>query len=495
MRQNHAGLVFAKGTPDAYRYTPSRPLKSRIGDFWLPRTPDSIYQTAKSTTESKECLCIRNRNVFYPKMASSPRAEAASLVRHWLVSGRSPDLTNLDDSSRRGVVLEITLGTIRRYGMLRALRAHLASRDPAPAVEAVLLAGLYQLLYMDRKDQHAVVDESVSAVRAHAGTWAVPFVNAVLRRITREREQCIKWLGDRPLHVRHSHPVRLVERWRRRWPENRVERLAEWNNRPPRVVVRILSKRTSMDGFLSELEKASIPAAPHPFAPDRFAVLEPGVAVRNVPGYSRGLFVVQDPATAIAVSMLDVRPDIRILDLCAAPGGKTTAIAEQMGGDGILLAVDRRADRMHLLRDTLRRLSLGSVLVGEADGTDSTAMQNLMSRHDLDGFDRVLLDAPCTNTGVLRRRVEARWRFSMERLEQAARRQWKLLSACAELLSPGGILVYSTCSLEPEENSGLLSEWLHEHPGFFLERARWSIPPDNEIDGAFAARIRRRPPS
>ena len=413
------------------------------------------------------------------------------LVQDWLASGRSPDLSTLTDSTRRGVITEIVFGTIRRYGTLKALRAHLSNKEPAPAVEAVLLTGLYQLVYMKKKDQHAVVDEGVEAARAHAGEWAAPFVNAVLRRFSREHERCLDWLDRQPIHVRHSHPAGLIERWRRWWPDARVEKLADWNNSAPRVVVRVQRTHITMPAFLSKMKEAGIPVTPHPSAPDRFAVVARGVAIPDIPGYSDGWFVVQDAAAAIAVSLLDVRPDHRVLDLCAAPGGKTSALAERMEGRGVLVAVDRRSDRLLLLRDTLSRLRLDAVWVEEADGTDLQAMQELMNRHDIAGFDRILLDAPCTNTGVLRRRVEARWRFSPQRLKRATQLQKRLLNACAGLLAPGGILIYSTCSLEPEENAGMISGWLKKNPGFSLERARLNIPPNLDMDGVFAARISR----
>jgi len=424
-------------------------------------------------------------------MKSSPRAVAALLVQDWLTSGQSPDLSALTDSTQRGVVTEIVFGTIRRYGTLQALRAHLASKDPAPAVEAVLLTSLYQLVYLDRKDQHAVVYEGVEAAKRQAGAWAAPFVNAVLRRFTRERESCLEWLHRQPIDVRHSHPEALVKRWGCWWPESRVEQLADWNNSAPRVVIRVQRTHISMSDFLLRTKEAGISVTPHASAPDQFAVVDRGVAVPDLPGYSDGWFVVQDAATAIAVSFLDVSPGHRVLDLCAAPGGKTSALADQMRGRGVLVAVDRRADRLLLLRDTLSRLRLDAVRVENADGTDHRAMQDLMNRHGILGFDRILLDAPCTNTGVLRRRVEARWRFSKQRLNNAARLQKQLLNGCAGLLAPGGVLVYSTCSLEPEENSGLISGWVKENPEYSLQRTRLNIPPHQDMDGAFAAQIFR----
>jgi len=424
-------------------------------------------------------------------MKSSPRATAALLVRDWMANGRAPDLSIVADSARRRVVTEIVLGTIRRYGTLKALRTHLAAREPAPAVEAVLLTSLYQLVYMEKKDQHAVVHEGVESAKAHAGAWAGPFVNAVLRRFSRERESCLDWLSRQPIHVRHSHPAALIDRWRRGWTDSRIEELADWNNAAPRVVIRVQRTHTTMPDFLAELSRTGIPVTPHPYAPDEFAILDRGIAVHDVPGYSDGWFVVQDAAAAISVSFLDVRPEHRVLDLCAAPGGKTSALADRMKGRGVLVAVDRRPDRLHLLRDTLSRLRLDTVRIEDADGTDAGAMRELMNRHEVSGFDRILLDAPCTNTGVLRRRVEARWRFSGKRLKSAARLQKQLLNTGAGLLAPGGILVYSTCSLEPEENAGMISGWLRENPGFSLERSRLSIPPHRCMDGAFSARIVR----
>ncbi len=282
--------------------------------------------------------------------------------------------------------------------------------------------------------------------------------------------------------IRLSHPDALVERWTARHGEAAALQLCEWNNRPPPLVLRIDPSRVAMDDFVTSLAGAGVEAGPHPFAPDRYIALARGADVRGLPGYAEGLFVVQDPSTLAAVELLDPQPGESVLDACAAPGGKTVAIAQRMKGSGGLVAVDVHADRLPALRQNLERLRLPWVSVHEADLTALPA--------DAAGpYDAVLLDVPCSNTGVLRRRPDARWRFSTERLVRLAATQNALLTAAAAVVKPGGRLVYSTCSLEPEEGEGLVRGWLESHGGFSLDGERRCFPPVDGVDGAYAARL------
>jgi 16S rRNA (cytosine967-C5)-methyltransferase len=345
------------------------------------------------------------------------------------------------------------------------------------------------LLFMAPGDEHAVVHDLAETARRRSGEWAVPFVNAVLRRAAGNRDSLLAWLDTQPLPVRLSHPDILVTRWRTRWPDDQVSRLCDWNNRPPRVVLRVHGARATVPDLVARLRATGLDAEPHRAGPGRFILLGPGAAVHRIPGYAEGHFIVQDPSADLAVSLLGARPGEAILDLCAAPGGKTAAIAEAMQGRGRLAAADSDPARLGRLQNTLERMRLDWVRVVQADATHAGQLSAAFGE---EGFDRVLLDAPCTNTGVLRRRVEARWHFSEERLHNAAAKQRKLLDGAAGLVRPGGAVVYSTCSLEPEENHGLVSAWLRTRPDFELQETRGSVPPELERDGGYAARLVRR---
>jgi 16S rRNA (cytosine967-C5)-methyltransferase len=214
-------------------------------------------------------------------------------------------------------------------------------------------------------------------------------------------------------------------------------------------------------------------------------VLAHGSRVPDLPGFTEGWFSVQDPSTAVAPALLDPGPGQRVLDACAAPGGKTFVLAERMRGRGTLWAADVSPGRLRRLEENLKRMGLEWVQVRRAD-----AASPLLGRMcGGEGFDRILLDVPCSTTGVLRRRPDARWRFSPERLNQLTRIQQAMLNNAATLLRPGGRLVYSTCSLEPEEGTELVRAWLRGRPEFRLLEERSLFPPDTQTDGVYAAAL------
>ena len=413
---------------------------------------------------------------------------AVDIVAEWLRTGRFPQRLVGARAAGEGMVLELVQGTVRWYRTLDIARGWMVPRKPPPKVEAALLVGLYQVIHQRGAPPHAVVNETVGAARAVGGGGAVPLVNAVLRRAIREREKLEARIAALPLAARASHPDRLVERWRKRWEEGEVAALCAWDNVPAEVTVRVTARGGGLAAFRARLAAQGIETTPHPAAPGAWLTLPRGVAVPALGGYREGHFAVQDPSTRHAVALLDPQPGERILDLCAAPGGKTAMIEERMKGQGTRVAVDRHADRIALLRDTLRRMTCGGVEVREADATDAATV----AQEGEAMFDRVLLDAPCTNTGVLRRRPDARWRFSARRLDRLCETQRRLLNSAARLVRPGGILVYSTCSLEREENEGQIAGWLKNNTGFCRDTETFIFPPAAETDGAYAVRLRRK---
>jgi 16S rRNA (cytosine967-C5)-methyltransferase len=423
---------------------------------------------------------------------NSGRTVASDIVRQWLERGSFPDRNLEQVTLHRGFVTEVVYGTVRWYGALEAVLRLAVPRPPGPAIEAVLLTAMYQLLYMDHTEAYAVVNESVGLVKARGGQQSVGLVNAVLRRVEREQDDIRSFLRRQPYEVQVSHPRRLVTRWRRQYGERPMRELCSWNNERPEVVLSVNRHLVAFEAFRARLSQEGIEARPHPAEPLRCLVLPSGVPVNGVPGYEDGLFLVQDPATLAPPRLLAPRPGERVLDLCAAPGGKTAALAEAMRGQGVLVAVDLHQDRIERLQENLDRLRWDFVEVVRGDAANRESLRNILGRHAAEGFDRILIDAPCSNTGVLRRRPDARWRFDERRLAGLRRTQEALLDSASSLLGPGGSLVYSTCSLEPEEDEDLATGWTGAHEGFTLAKAKKIFPPRSGTDGGYAALIVRR---
>ena len=382
--------------------------------------------------------------------------------------------------------MDLVFGTVRGWRRLEWVLAQFVKRRPAPLPRASLLLGVQQLLFMPDVADHAAVHATVEAAKQNpAGEPG--FVNAVLRNVLRSRETLLAELARQPLAVRESHPDALVTRWIERMGADTAEALCVWNNAPAETVVAVLPHRgTTPAALLEQWQAAGVRAHQHP-AHEACLVVGHGARVEALPGYAEGLFVPQDPSTLAAVELLQPRPGERVLDACAAPGGKTARIAAAMQGQGTLVALERHADRLGRLNENLVRLGLEAwVQARQGDAGDSATLGALGT------FDRILLDAPCTNTGVLRRRPDARWRFTSARLRTMVSRQHRLLTALLPLLAPRGRLVYSTCSLEPEENGEQAATVCREQPGFVIVASRSHLPVRDGTDGAFACAIERK---
>lgn len=413
------------------------------------------------------------------------RGQAAALVAEWLERGTFADVLLQGLSRDRGFLTEVVNGTLRWYRALDYVRAVLAPRQPRANVHALLLTSSYELLFMDHSEAYAVVDQSVEAARAMGGPKVAGFVNALLRRVAGDPKGWRARIDQQPPAVRWSHPDLLIQRWHARYGLEGLAGLCQWNNGRPEVVLRVETSRVSLRSFCERLDLDRVRHHPHPARPDECLCLEQGGALDQLPGYAEGWFAVHDPSTLAAVDLLAAQPGERVLDACAAPGGKTLALASRMKGEGELLALDVEPNRLRRVVENVTRMGQGWVKTALIDLT-----QNRRDLADA-SFDAVLLDVPCTNTGVLRRRPDARWRFDEPRLAGALDLQRRLLDAAAPLVKTGGRLVYSTCSLEAEENADQVRTWLARNPGFVLEDERALVPPGSQTDGAYAARLRR----
>jgi 16S rRNA (cytosine967-C5)-methyltransferase len=409
---------------------------------------------------------------------SNSRQVAAEIIANWLKNEKEfPDRQMADVIENRGFITEVVYGTIRRYLTLQFLLEQCVEKMPKPEIEALLYVGIYQLIYMD-VETYAAVNETVEAAPASARS----FVNAILRRVDREEEQLFRKLDKAPIHIQASVPKVIFDRWMERYKRNDTLELCALINTPPDTIVRVNRMAIAPDLFAKHCKEAGIHVEKEATRESGiFYRLPRGVAVPKVPGFEHGWFTVQDPATATAIEMLAPKPGEKILDACAAPGGKTVAIASLMDDEGELVAMDIHDDRIAQLEQTLERMGFPWIEVRQADASERPPVE------ERDEFDAILLDVPCMNTGVFRRRVDARWRFSEERMLKLAETQFKILDACACRLKPGGRIVYSTCSMEPEENEQLVKNWVDSTMDFELVKMKKVFPLKSGTDGAFAA--------
>ncbi len=418
------------------------------------------------------------------RAAGSARATAARIIERWLGTGDFPNRLLDGVENDRAFVMEVVMGVARWRRALDWIIARRVRHPPDARVRAVLLAAIYELCFMDDAADHATVNGAVDAARQGLKDKRAGFVNAVLRSLIREKESVLTALRQQPAAVRWSHPDLLAERWQRRFGLAGLEMLCEWDNSRPRTVVRVNPLAVARAELLARWADAGIvPETWLDGEPD-WLVLPRGRALEKIQGFAEGWFSALDPSTRLSVELLAPAPGDVVLDACAAPGGKTFLMAARMSGKGEICACDAHDDRLQLLGQTVERLRLPGVRIEKVDWSAETDAPLESAR-----FNRVLLDVPCTNTGVLRRRPDARWRFSLGRMAALNRAQRAILERTSRLLLPGGVIVYSTCSLEPEENEKLVANWLKEHPEFRLEREVRNVPPATGADGAYAARL------
>ena len=376
---------------------------------------------------------------------------------------------SLADDRDRALVTEITTGVLRWQAALDHLIARIAGR-PTSRLDAevltVLRVGAYQLRHLERVPSAAAVNESVTLVRRIGKTSAAGLVNAVLRRIAAAepgehlppepgpdaaREARLAYLS-----VTCSHPLWLVERWLDRLGFSRTLDWVRFNPRPPALTLRANRVRTTRRDLAALLATHDVRTAETRFAADGLTVLS-GNPLRT-PLADQGLFLVQDEASQLVAELTAVSPGETVLDVCAAPGGKTTAIAAALGASGRLVASDLRPARVQLLRRTLARAGAGAVPVIRLDLRQPLPLRAV--------FDCVLVDAPCSGLGVVRRDPEIRWRREPADLARFAREQRTMMHHAAAAVRPGGRLVYATCSSEPEENEQVIAAFLADHDDF-----------------------------
>ena len=405
------------------------------------------------------------------------------------------------DVRDRNFVRQLVLGTQRWLCRLDWIVDQFARRPIAsctPQARQILRLGVYQLLWLDRVPHRAAVHTSVELAKRSGHPGTARFVNAVLRQILRRKDR-IPYPSRQEdlaahLAVYHSHPQWLVERWLQCWGTRATEALLHANNTPAPLYIRTNPLRTSPP----ELD-AALGAEGHKLQPcgpleGYFAVEEAAGLFRSA-AYCAGSFQVQDINAGLPAALLAPRPGERVLDLCSAPGGKATQLAEMMRDQGLVVAADSSPTRLRLVRDNAQRLALQCIHLLAHDAATSGPGD----------FDRILADVPCSNTGIFGRHPDARWRKCAAQLPDLVAVQRSILHRAFARLKAGGVLVYSTCSLETEENSATVESFLAEVPEAHLEEAHaffpnhpWAqhyvqtLPGRDPGDACFAARIRKR---
>jgi 16S rRNA (cytosine967-C5)-methyltransferase len=383
------------------------------------------------------------------------------------------------------LVTELVMGALRWQRELDFLIERYTHKKPMSLDREVLIAlrlGTYQLRHLARIPPHAAVSESVELVKKSRAKSAASLVNAVLRRAAREKDRSIAdYLpADTPaaerLGITASYPTWLVERWLKRFGEKETSALLTSNNQPPRVACSLAHPERRAE-VLRSLDETGVKSEPGLLS--RNAILIQRGNVAKSEAFRNGWIAVQDEASQLVPLLLSVRPGYSVLDLCAAPGGKTLSLARAAGPGALVIAADLHEHRLRAMRERLNAADIAAVQFVALDGTADLPFGRK--------FDRILLDAPCSGTGTLARNPEIRWRLKPADLADLHRRQVVLLSSALASLALGGHAIYSTCSLEPEENEQVLDEVLAAHPDF--RRVPVQLPADALSPGVASSQV------
>ncbi|WP_370866571.1 16S rRNA (cytosine(967)-C(5))-methyltransferase RsmB [Saccharibacillus sp. JS10] len=405
-----------------------------------------------------------------------------------------------------GLATELVYGTIARQATLDYFLNQFIKSEVKrlnPWVRSLARMSLYQIRYLDRIPAHAAVNEAVEIAKKRGHQGIASMINGVLRSILREGDN-LSIPEDLPtaerIALQHSHPQWLVERWMTQYGEETAEAVCVANNQPPKVSIRVNTLRADRDELMRELEQEGHIVTASPLSASGI-IVESGGNMANDHLYRDGRFSIQDESSMLVAEALSAEPGMSVLDCCAAPGGKTAHIAEKMGNKGRIVANDLHEHKQRLIVEQAERLGLTCI---ESSVGDAMALNQ---QFEPASFDRVLLDAPCSGFGVIRRKPDLRWAKTPDDAAAIARLQRQMLSSVAELVKPGGLLVYSTCTIEREENQRAVAEFLRDHAEFIAEPFEVPaleqqpqvggagvqiLPNQFGSDGFYIARLRRR---
>jgi 16S rRNA (cytosine967-C5)-methyltransferase len=389
----------------------------------------------------------------------------------------------------RGLCHELVCGIVRWQKTLDALIARKTDpqREQRPALKNLLRLGLYQIFFLTKIPPHAAVHETVEQAKRSGYGAQAGFINAVLRGYLREADEIKKILADMKISqpaLGWSHPEWLVEKWRNNFGDEKTRQLLEWNNTPPKTFARVNTLKTDAGKLVEKWREENVEYdfVTRDWTGENLCFeLKSFPPLNSLGSFRDGWFYLQDPSTLLAPKMLEPKSGENILDSCAAPGGKTTFLAQLANNEAKILASDIEPNRLRLVKENCARLGATCCEFISDSQPQSANLQ----------FDKILIDAPCSNTGVMRRRVDLRWRISEAEILRLQKTQLELLNQAATKLKSNGVLIYSTCSLEAEENSELVQKFLDENKKLKLEVERQLLPFIENTDGAYVAKIKR----
>jgi len=401
----------------------------------------------------------------------------------------------------KALLYELVHGVVRWMGRLDWILAGFYKGQfskAIPVLKNALRVALYQIMFLDRIPDYAVVNEAVEFVKKLQGQKPADITNAVLRNIIRSKnglrypdpeENLVSYLA-----AYYSHPTWLTKRWVGRYSREDVEELMAANNERPTLTLRINGLKVNKQEFEALLQSVNLKYSPGVYNP-HFYRLQILTNIQNWQYFAEGYFAIQDESTGLPCQLLDVKPGMRVLDMCAAPGGKSAYLADLMSNSGEIIALDKFESRVKIMKGNLDRLGVAIVKFVTIDAME----------YDDEPFDRILLDAPCSGLGTLSKKPDIKWKRDLLDIKKLTPVQEELLERAAILVKPGGVIVYSTCTIEPDENFEVVKAFLHKHNNFRLDDAArfadkkivdengciQTLPHRDKMDGAFSARLIR----
>jgi 16S rRNA (cytosine967-C5)-methyltransferase len=415
---------------------------------------------------------------------------------------RNSELTDLD----RRLVTELVYGSVRRMRAIDFIIDKLATKKSSqqpPELRTILHLGLYQLQYLNNIPPSAAVNTTVQLAKENGFSGLSSFVNGLLRQYIRLNDEELNPLTVtnykstvERLGILHSFPDWIVEMWIEQLGETETEQLCQWFNQSPTIDLRINPLKSTIDQIETAFKSQNISVSRIPNLPQALRLNGSSGAIQNLPGYSEGWWTIQDSSAQLVTHLLDPQPGETIIDVCAAPGGKTTHIAELIQDTGTIYACDKTANRLKRLKENADRLQVRSIEIHTGDSRQFPEFINLA--------DRVLLDAPCSGLGTLHRRADARWHHTPENIQAQSQLQSELLTNAATFVKSGGVLVYATCTIHPLENEQVVRSFLGNNPDWQIEPPTIDLPvqpsPEgwvkvwphrNQMDGFFMVRLKR----
>lgn len=415
---------------------------------------------------------------------------------------RNSELTDLD----RRLVTELVYGSVRRMRAIDFIIDKLATKKSSqqpPELRTIIHLGLYQLQYLNNIPPSAAVNTTVQLAKENGFLGLSSFVNGLLRQYIRLTDNELNPLTVtnykstvERLGILHSFPDWIVEMWIEQLGETETEQLCQWFNQSPTIDLRINPLKSTIDQIEIAFKSQNISVSRIPHLPQALRLNGSSGAIQNLPGYSEGWWTIQDSSAQLVTHLLDPQPGETIIDVCAAPGGKTTHIAELIQDTGTIYACDKTANRLKRLKENSDRLQMRSIQIHTGDSRQFPEFINLA--------DRVLLDAPCSGLGTLHRRADARWHHTPENIKAQSQLQSELLTNAATFVKSGGILVYATCTIHPLENETVIRSFLNSNPDWQIEPPTIDLPvlpsPEgwvkvwphrHQMDGFFMVRLKR----